>query len=1006
MLKKLKIDLLFKQYSFNQSKKINMKNRIYLLFVIFISVFFSMKAQVLVKDINVADASSDPREFLTIGTKTYFTANNGETGNNLWVTDGTEIGTKLVKDILPNSNSFAPSNFTNYNGMLLFWMSDGFNLDLYKSDGTEVGTVKLLTSKTVYAPNGGFKSPPIVVSNGVAYFIADGFLWKTNATVTGTVKVKSFNYNDFRALDVNNVLYFVGLGTGGDIDGLWKSDGTEAGTTIVKKIPFTGYAEQPILFKNKIYFIARTNEFGSEIWVSDGTEAGTQVLKDINTTTNLGNNNGAFALHATSNALYFLGRSNSQVLDLDAKLWKSDGTAQGTVEVSNFKMLYDENNFSGGYYYGLPFKGFEFKNKFYFFARSTNSFTNLYESDGTTLGTKIVHNASFTQILNSNNQKYSVAATDSLIYYNLLSNLYVSNGTPSGLRLVKYIFKDSTNYSNPRSFHKDGNTVYFSANTQYKGHELWKSDGSKENTVLVKNMNLKSETSQPYAFTKFANNLVFIARDDDEGFEIWKSDGTTNNTKRAGITFAGFGSGIVESREPYFTELNNKLFFVSSDATYGDELRYFDNNLSNITLLKDIYPGKSNNSNIGSLYPFKNKIVFFAYDDTNGREPWITDGTEAGTQILADLSPQRSSTAILSNMVELNNELYFLAYSNRYPFVRFHKTDGTTAGTKAVTTSDFDTTGTNYFSYTKSLMNIRNLLIFPGQIDNDDYPWLWTFDGNVTKKLTQLADYKSFYELEHSFRVFNNNLYFTKNNLANGLCTLWKTDGTEAGTTKISNEFFSKGGVFQTLKNNLYFFSQDSTTVTNLWKINDNGSVTYVKNFCNNVSLFLGSSFSIAEFDNKLYFTGCDDAAGFEIWSSDGTSQGTKLAIDLKKGPNSSSPRFFTVLNNTLYFVADDGITGFELWKLSTTGIFEKVESNVNITVFPNPSQDILTIQSEDMGDFKEAKIYNLKGEIMKVSPLNSNENSINIQSLPPSTYILVMENGVKKAVKKFVKLK
>ena len=76
-----------------------MKNKNLLFILLNLLPFFGIEAQILVKDINTADASSDPKEFLTIGNKTYFSANDGKTGNELWVTDGTDAGTKLVKNI-------------------------------------------------------------------------------------------------------------------------------------------------------------------------------------------------------------------------------------------------------------------------------------------------------------------------------------------------------------------------------------------------------------------------------------------------------------------------------------------------------------------------------------------------------------------------------------------------------------------------------------------------------------------------------------------------------------------------------------------------------------------------------------------------------------------------------------------------------------------------------------------------------------------------------------------
>ncbi|WP_413467324.1 ELWxxDGT repeat protein [Pleurocapsa sp. FMAR1] len=48
------------------------------------------------------------------------TANDGENGRELWVSDGTTEGTQLVKDINPGGDGSNPSNLTEFNNKLYF----------------------------------------------------------------------------------------------------------------------------------------------------------------------------------------------------------------------------------------------------------------------------------------------------------------------------------------------------------------------------------------------------------------------------------------------------------------------------------------------------------------------------------------------------------------------------------------------------------------------------------------------------------------------------------------------------------------------------------------------------------------------------------------------------------------------------------------------------------------------------------------------------------------------
>jgi ELWxxDGT repeat protein len=75
----------------------------------------------------------------------------------------------------------------------------------------------------------------------------------------------------------------------------------------------------------------------------------------------------------------------------------------------------------------------------------------------------------------------------------------------------------------------------------------------------------------------------------------------------------------------------------------------------------------------------------------------------------------------------------------------------------------------------------------------------------------------------------------------------------------------------------------------------------------------------IVKFNGKAYFAARTDAAGRELWVSDGTPYGTKLLKDIFVGPESSSPNAFAVIGSSrLFFTADDG-AGSELWSTNGT---------------------------------------------------------------------------------------
>ena len=85
---------------------------------------------------------------------------------------------------------------------------------------------------------------------------------------------------------------------------LWKSDGTESGTVMVKNIVGSGSSSPNFLTAvgNTLYFEASDGTNGVELWKSDGTASGTVMVKDINSGSNSGNPS---YLTAVGNTLYF-----------------------------------------------------------------------------------------------------------------------------------------------------------------------------------------------------------------------------------------------------------------------------------------------------------------------------------------------------------------------------------------------------------------------------------------------------------------------------------------------------------------------------------------------------------------------------------------------------------------------------------------------------------------------------------------------------------------------------
>lgn len=399
----------------------------------------------LLKDIKSGTGSSDEeyvssgpeggytqswnREFTLFDNSVYFTATDGVYGAELWKSDGTSNGTTMVKDIRDGSNSSGPGGYTVFNNMMYFSACDSNGCELWKSDGTELGTSMV---KNIAPGSEGF--PPF-----------EGYSSWPNG------------WNPLTPY--NGALYFSAVNTYPEVCGLWKTDGTEGGTVPVK----TGVAIDPddfqVVVNGKLYFAANDDVHGNELWESDGTPEGTKIVKDILPGSE---SSDPRDLILFNNNLFFTAIGSGS----DRELWKSDGTESGTVIVKDI---------NPGPTAGYPMKLIVFNNVLYFCAIDGVHGEELWQTNGTEVGTV------------------------------LTMDIQVGAGS-----------------SSPQDLTKASNALYFNADDGIHGQEVWKVDISTGIPVLVKDLLPGSESSEPYEFEVLNDVLYFQAYYPDIGYELWK----------------------------------------------------------------------------------------------------------------------------------------------------------------------------------------------------------------------------------------------------------------------------------------------------------------------------------------------------------------------------------------------------------------------------------------------------------------------------------------------------
>jgi len=330
----------------------------------------------LVKDINPGPSGSSARHLIAVGNTLFFVANDGTSGFELWKSDGSAAGTVRVKDIHPGSGDSSPEHLTVVGGTLFFNAFDGSSgLELWKSDGSPGGTVRV---KDIAPGATGSDPDGFVDVNGKLFFSTGNELWSSDGSESGTNRIADVGPEpvnveaDAKAV-VNGVLFFSTGNESSHFNRLWETDGTSAGTVLVKTLATNGYLTMGhfAVFNRMLLFTPYCpycQGFTSGLWRSDGTAAGTFPLTTtgfvaFNSFAPLGNElffdgflsggeGGLFRIGGMPGPpvvvrrlglLSYLTEAGNHLLmegcgrDNDCEVWESDGSVSGTRRLADVR---------------------------------------------------------------------------------------------------------------------------------------------------------------------------------------------------------------------------------------------------------------------------------------------------------------------------------------------------------------------------------------------------------------------------------------------------------------------------------------------------------------------------------------------------------------------------------------------------------------------------------------------------------------------------------------------
>jgi len=689
-------------------------------------------------------------------------------------------------------------------------------------------------------------------------------LWKSDGTEEGTQLVKR-NMDMNGGSILNNSLIFVGSDIQ-NIYGIWKTDGTSEGTELIRKIEnipyFSNKADykfnsQPLQINDYLYVL-----INDELWKIDGSFEGSYPIMD----SCFGN------IACIDSSLYFFTiRGNSLLLN------ESNGTRENTHIIHQYKRAIFQDveplNIIVAH-----------KDTLYFFAENDTSLT-LYRSDGTTQGTVplwgsvdfspfnfchdlvFYHDTLYFITLNKKNSsstiwRYADNHVDTLLQF---SDLYYQ---PS--RIIKI---------------NDGILAIIRVRNSwggYSGIDILRITGNgASNSVSLadpgySDFPMKIESADSVAYFFYRGN-------------IWKTDGSyaVNLTSKLSVN---------DYNETKFTLGKRFLYFAHREDSIETEPWIGTGNVNENWLIKDINQEFSS-SWIRRITPSGNKAYFAARDITNGYEPWVTDGTPAGTFLLKDIYPGTEYSSP-HQFIDYEGSMYFIARRGSFWYYYgvdtscyLWKTDGTTSGTIPVKRA--------YNSYSVEMevpLVLNDKFYFSASV-YDTYPpyaGVWVSDGSTDGTYLLKAVNEPYFGSNYptSLTRVGNSIFFAANHAENGV-ELWKTDGSESGTVKVKTDFPGTTGF-------------------------------------ENLSTCIGTS-------KLLFFSSGDPNSGFEPWVSDGTEEGTHILADINPGTESSNPFYIGSLGDRVFLSATEGSDSWPLFvsdgTLNGTSILQTFQKSVGKSI-------------------------------------------------------------------------
>jgi ELWxxDGT repeat protein len=688
------------------------------------------------------------------------------------------------------------------------------------------------------------------------------------------------------------LVYFVGWDPahGGE---LWRSNGTAAGTYLLvdaRPGPLGAHYLPLVADGSKLWFFLRRDGGSRQgLWTSDGTPRGTRQVAEMDA---------GWPLAVVRGALLFVGFDERHGFEL----WRSDGTAAGTGVLRDIRP---------GPAHGLSEAGvfaLTAGDRLFFQADDGRSGVELWTSDGTAAGTHIVRDIAPGA---ASSHPFPGAAVAGRLYFVSYtagrSRLWRSDGSAAGTHPVRGF---PTRASYVPEFLAAGRSLFFVENLEDGATELWRADG--EAARRLRRWEGPPSGGGRAGVGQLAtagDAVVFLVWEPWPAPQrLWRTDGTPAGTRPLRAVAGAFG----------LVAFGGAAWFAAETAAQGTELWRSDGTAAGTALYADLHRG-DRSSSPAELAALGDRLVFTADDGVHGRELWRSDGSRAGTALVGDLLPPPPR----------GGEPRPLVLGRAGDALLVATPDGALWRTRGASGDLERLRGGLGWIYPAAATGAA-VFFFSNLGEGDGWTLsLWRSDGTAagTEPLAEVAHIPfpdipvGPPQVTEVAVSADGEIWFLH---FDG--SLWRSDGTQAGTgVAVEDPCAGACGWVHDLVaagDAVYFAAREHVPERvreSLWRSDGTAAGTFRLRVVHDLAQSeLRSAWhlvhQVTAAGDRLFFAGDDGRTGLELWTSDGTAEGTRRVRDLRPGRAGSDPAWITPAGHGVFFAALVPPHGQELW--------------------------------------------------------------------------------------------